>query len=248
MNHNASGSLASMEESQRLYQEAVQLFHSGRLNEALMRLERSLALDPKFPDALESLGVLYAKADRIDEAIETMKRLVKISPNHIMAHTNLSRFYVQKGMILEAEAEQAEARRLSWKEELKAQKLTGSTHEKTPEEEAVDQAKEIQSRIERYQKVIDLDPKDVLGYFSFGSACLEAKRLEEARCALAKAIQVDPKHSPSYFMLGVALEALHQKEEAVKIYEAGVQAADSKGDMIPLRKMEARLRMLRSEN
>ena len=174
-----------------------------------------------------------------------MKRVAKISPNHIMARANLSRFYAQKGMILEAEHEQAEARRLSWKAELQAQKTAGHIKEKTPEEEAKDREKEVQNRIERYQKVIELDPNDVLGYFSLGTALMETRRFEEARHALEKAISVDLKHSPSYFNLGVVLESLNQKEAAVQIYEKGIRVADSRGDIIPLRKMEARLRMLK---
>ena len=235
-----------MEEAERLYQESLALFRSGNLNQAILKLEKSLAFDPQYPDALETLGVLYSKVDRLDDAIEIMKRLTKITPNHIMAHTNLSRFYVQKGMILEAEQEQAEARRLSWKAELHAQKAAGHLKEKTPEQEAKEREREIQNRIERYQKVIELDPHDVLGYFSLGSALMDAKRLEGAREAFEKAISVAPEHSPSYFNLGVVLESLGKIEEACKIYEKGIQVADSRGDMIPLKKMEARLRMLKT--
>ena len=234
-----------MEEANHLYHQSLALFRSGNLNQAIAKLEEALRQNSQFPDALESLGVLYAKADRLDEAIEAMKRLVKIVPNHIMAHTNLSRFYVQKGMILEAEQEQAEARRLSWKAELKAQKAAGTLKEKTPQEEAREREKEIESRIERYQKVIELDPHDVLGYFSLGSAYLDSKRLEEARSVFEKAVIIDPNHSPSYFNLGMTLESLNRFEEAVKVYEKGVHVADSRGDMIPLRKMEARLKMIK---
>lgn len=235
-----------MEDAEHFYQESLVLFRSGHLNQAIEQLEKTLVLNPKFLDALETLGVLYSKVDRLDEAIDTMKQLSRIAPNHIMAHANLSRFYVQKGMILEAEQEQAEARRLSWKAELQAQKSAGRIKEKTPEEETQDREKELQGRIERYQKVIALDPNDVLGYFSLGTALMEAKRLEDACRAFEKAVSVDPNHSPSYFNLGVVLESLNQKEVALGIYEKGIRVADSRGDMIPLRKMEARLRMLKS--
>jgi tetratricopeptide (TPR) repeat protein len=239
---------ARAESAQRcLYQESLELYHSGKLSQAIAKLEKSIALDPKFLDGLEMLGVLYAKVDHLDDAIEMMKRLAKISPNHTMAHANLSRFYVQKGMILEAEQEQAEARRLSWKAELKAQKGV-EEFGRTTEEEAQEQKKEITNRIERYKKVIELDPHDVLGYFSLGSAYLEARELHKARQAFEKAIEVDPNHSPSFFNLGLTLESLNLKQEAIQIYERGIKIADEKGDMIPLKKMEARLQMLRSEN
>lgn len=232
-----------MEETHTLYQNAIELFRKGELQEAIVQLEEALRLDWDFPDALEALGVLYSKVDRLDDAIEAMKRLAKISPNHVMAHANLSRFYVQKGMILEAEQEQAEARRLSWKAELKAERSVSSkAAERSSEADAEDEKRDLESRISRYQKVIQLDPKDVLGYFSLGTAYLEGKRLEEARKAFEQAIQVDPQHSPSYFNLGVTLESLKEPSKAVEVYRKGIKVAEDRGDIIPLRKMEARLR------
>jgi len=237
-----------MGDIERLYHEAITLFRSGDLNLAVFHLERVLTLDSTHLDALEALGVLYAKLDRLDEAIEVMQRLVKASPNHVMAHTNLSRFYIQKGMVLEAEREQAEARRLSWKAELQAQKKENLSLQKSPQELAREEKAELENRISRYQKVIELDPQDVLGYFSLGTAYMDANRLEEARSAFEKALTVDSRHSPSYFSLGVILESLARRKEAVKIYEQGIKVADAKGDMIPLRKMEARLNVLRQES
>src|SRR3989338_10974754 len=127
-----------MESSEALYQAALSHFRSGDVQQAVAQLEKLLSQDSQHPDALEAVGIFYAKLDRLDDAIQTMKRLTKVSPNHIMAHTNLSRFYAQKGMILEAEQEQAEARRLSWKAELQAQKASGQAVQKSPEEEAQD--------------------------------------------------------------------------------------------------------------
>ncbi len=234
-----------MEEAERLYHESLQLFRSGQLPDAVSRLEKSVSLNPQYADALEVLGVLYEKTGRLDEAIRIMKQLIHAAPNHVMAHANLSRFYVQKGMILEAEQEQGEARRLSWKTELRAQKTGEKEKAVDPEENERARKQEIENRIERYKKVIALDPADVLGYFSMGSALLDAKRLEEAREAFEKAVSVDSNHSPSYFSLGLALESLGKKEEAIKIYETGIPVAERRGDMIPLKKMQARLTMLR---
>jgi len=234
-----------MESSEALYQAALSHFRSGDVQQAVAQLEKLLSQDSQHPDALEAVGIFYAKLDRLDDAIQAMKRLVKVSPNHIMAHTNLSRFYAQKGMILEAEREQAEARRLSWKAELKAER--GTARREDPEAEAKEQAEQIQERIHRYLKVIELDPKDVLGYFSLGTAYLDAKRPAEARKAFESAIAVDPGHSPSYFSLGVTLESLQEAARAAEIYRKGVQIADARGDMIPLKKMQARLKALTTE-
>jgi len=55
----------------------------------------------------------------LDSAIELTKKFIEQSPEDILAFTNLSMFYQKKGMIQEAEAAGAEARRLDWKRQLK---------------------------------------------------------------------------------------------------------------------------------
>ncbi len=59
-----------------------------------------------------------AKGD-MDAAIELTKRYIEKNPEDILAFTNLSMFYQKKGMVPEAEAAGAEARRLDWKRQLK---------------------------------------------------------------------------------------------------------------------------------
>lgn len=227
--------------------DALQLYKENRLPEAVAFLEKTLLTNPNEFDALEALGVIYGKMGRLDQAIELMKKLAALNPDGIMAHTNLSQFYAQKGMIDEAEAEQAEARRLSWKAELREKKLSESeiSHILLGDDE--ESQRVLDEKIERYKQVIDLDPNDVLGYFSLGSAYLQGKRFVEAEKTFRKAIEVGKDHSPSYVNLGEALEAMGRKKEAIQVYESGIPVADQKGDMVPLRKMESRIRKIRKE-
>ena len=230
--------------SKNLYQTALHLFKENRIEEAAKTLEQLLSEDPSHSDGLEALGVVYGKLNRLDEAMELMRRLAKVNPDSVMAHANLSQFYMRKGMIQEAEHEQAQARLMSWKAELKAKKLSDSEIEKISLEEAGRFQQGIEEKIEKYKKVIEYDPNDVLGYFTLGTAYLQGKRFLEAMQTLQKAIQVNSGHSPSYVGLGEALEALGMKEDALELYKKGITVADKKGDIIPLRKMENRLRTL----
>lgn len=218
-------------EASQLYQEALGDFRSQRLEEARRKLTQVLAIDPSFEDAYEALSVVLYNQKNYDEAINVLKKWIAMNPHSIMSHTNLSRCYVAKGMILEAEHEQAEARRLTWKAELKAKKM---------EMPKVD----YEGQIARFKKVIEFDPKDVLGYYSLGTVYLEAGRKRDAADTFEKAIEVDPKHSSSYLGLGLALEGLGDKEKASKIYLQGIKVADERGDIMPQRKMESRLRVL----
>jgi tetratricopeptide (TPR) repeat protein len=229
------------------YRHAMIAFRERKIEEAISILEKAVQLDSSYADALESLGVLYANVGRLEEAIQVMKHLAQADPDSIMAHTNLSRFYQQKGLIDEAETEQSEARRLSWKAELKSKKTddVGAIRE-SPLQSPEDEIQQIERRIHVAQKAIAFDPKDVLGYFSLGSVYLDTKRFIEAVDVLQQAVTLDPKHSPSYAGLGQALEQCGRREESVKVYEKGIQVATEKGDIVPLKRMESRLKKLKN--
>ncbi len=223
-----------MEEVSTLYNEALADFRHNQLDLAVQKLSQVLALDPSFDDAYEALSVILYNQKKYDEAAALLKKWMSLNPDSIMAHTNLSRCYVAKGMILEAEKEQAEARRLTWKAELKAKK------QQMP-------AINYEEQIERFKQVIALDPKDVLGYFSLATAYLDSGNARDAADIFEKAIEVDPKHSSSYLGFGLALEQVSDREKAKQIYAKGIRIADELGDMIPLRKMESRLRILKEK-
>lgn len=214
-----------------LYHEALQDFREKRLAEAEAKLRSLIQSNPSFEDAYEALSVILYNQKKYDEAIEILREWLKLNPDSIMSHTNLSRCYVAKGMILEAEHEQAEARKLTWKAELKAKKL---------EMPKVD----IAGQIKRFKQVIELDPSDVLGYFSLGSAYLDAGQKREAIETFEKAVEVDPAHSASYLGLGLSCEALGDLKKAGEIYQKGIQVAAERGDLMTQKKMESRVTAL----
>ena len=216
------------------FEEALRLFKKDKIGEAIQKLESLQAEHPSFEDAFEALAILYEREKRLEDAIATCKKWIRLNPHSIMAHANLSRFYAGKGLIAEAEHEQGEARRLGWIQELKQKKMA------MPKVDP-------QEKIERFKKVITLDPNDVLGYYSLGDAYLENKMIREAREAFEKAVAVDPNHSSSYLGLGTVYQSLGELEKAKDVFEKGVRVADERGDMMTMKKMQARLAQLKNE-
>ena len=79
----------------------------------------ALEIDPKYVDAIHGMTMCYQAKGDLDAAIALTKKYIEQEPEDILAHTNLSMFYMKKGMIKEAEAAGGEARRLDWKRQLK---------------------------------------------------------------------------------------------------------------------------------
>jgi len=91
------------------FEAAVDLFGQGKFQEAVVALGVLIEKNPGFCDAYESLGMVYYKMGRLDEAIEWTEKWVALKPDEAMAHTNLSVFYMKKGDKQRAEEEKAKA-------------------------------------------------------------------------------------------------------------------------------------------
>jgi tetratricopeptide (TPR) repeat protein len=111
-----------MPSKEELYDEAVDLFGDGKLDDAIARYRDAIALDAGYVDAWHGLAMAYNELGRHDDAIEAGKKLCELTPDDILAHTSLSRFYQAAGRVPEAEAEGAKARMLDWKRQLQEAK------------------------------------------------------------------------------------------------------------------------------
>ena len=96
------------------YEKALDFFGAGKFREAEVALLELVNDHPLYADAYEALGRICYKLDRLDDAIQWMNKLSELKPEYAMAHTNLSVFYMKKGMKEKAEEEKAKATVLSF--------------------------------------------------------------------------------------------------------------------------------------
>jgi tetratricopeptide (TPR) repeat protein len=96
-----------------LLQSGFKHFSAENYEQAVVDFEAALKIDPEFDLALNALAQVHNRLGNVDKAIEIVKKLIQIAPDDPVAHTALSRLYVQKGMIKEAEEELAISNQLS---------------------------------------------------------------------------------------------------------------------------------------
>ncbi len=93
--------------------------------------------------------------------------------------------------------------------------------------------------IEAFRQMVAKKPDGFLGRYGLGDKILQSgENLEEAVEHLQVAVELDPVHVASHFSLGRALAKLNRNTEAIKILNAGIDAAISGrsnggGDLVP---------------
>ncbi len=230
------------ENARRFYDEALKLFEADTTDEdetAIHILMEALLLAPEFEDAYEALGVILHRHHRVDDAIYFMKKLAALNANCVMAHTNLSVFYMSQGRIQEAEDEKALANQLEFKQELDARQA-----EKAAKAERERLKAEAEQRIGMFLEVLEIDPEDPVATMGLGQAYIQLDRHADAIPYLETATRVQKDFSAAYLNLGKCHEVLGDVVAARVAYTTGIEVAGRKGDLMPMREMERRLKQL----
>ena len=216
--------------------EAVEKFSSDLEEEAIVYLERAIAVCPRHADAYEALGVILGRHGRYEEAVGLMLQLLDVDPLSVLAHTNLSLYYNQLGRIEDAEREAGEAMRAGLQQKRRDDDLEAAD---TSDEDAA--VSDRERRAEMFRQVLELDPEDALGNFGLGELLVEEGRYSEAVDHLDRALATDPRYSAALLALGKAYEGAGDLAAAAETYRRGVVIAAEKGDLSTANKMQERL-------
>ncbi|CAI2718859.1 CAF17-like 4Fe-4S cluster assembly/insertion protein YgfZ [Nitrospina watsonii] len=233
------------ERAEALHKQALEHYkQEDDLDKPIALLREAIALDPKYAPGYEALGVMLSKQKKLDEAISLMKRLAEIDPTEIMAHTNLSIYYMEQGRIEDAENEKAEATALQFEKMVEESQAKKAREKKAGQDRA-----EQERQLEMFIKVLGIDPIDQVANFGLGSIYFDTGRYEEAVTPLQTVVEHYKDYSAAYLLLGKTLDRLSRKEEAAEVFKKGIAAASKKGDLMPLRDMQNRLnQILHSES
>ncbi|MCA0312712.1 MAG: tetratricopeptide repeat protein [Candidatus Melainabacteria bacterium] len=231
-----------------LFDQALDLFtRQNDTEQAIERLEEALYLNPAYEDAFEALGVILSKHENaegyIDKAISVMEKLVALNPDSIMAHANLSVFYLEKGDKEKAEEEKAISMSIRMRE---AAKLAMQEKKEKEDKEAL--IKESQERIKMFLQVLEIDADDLFANQGLGNCYNILGEYDKAEEYLQKAIAIKPNHTQCYEDLAAALAGQGKIKEAVSAYQKGIEVAAQKGDMQPLKRMKEKLSALEAKS
>jgi predicted Zn-dependent protease len=146
---------------------------------------------------------------------------------------------MSQGRIQEAEDEKALANQLEFKQELDARQA-----EKASKAERERLRAEAEQRIGMFLEVLEIDPEDPVATMGLGQAYIQLDRHADAIPYLETATRVQKDFSAAYLNLGKCHEVLGDVASARVAYTTGIEVAGRKGDLMPMREMERRLKQL----
>jgi len=103
-----------MPTADELYDEAIALQESGKLEEAVDKLEALLAEHPDHALTHAGLSVFYGKLDRHDEAVKHGQKVCELEPDDPFSFMAMSMICQKAGNTTEAERALSQAMEKQW--------------------------------------------------------------------------------------------------------------------------------------
>jgi tetratricopeptide (TPR) repeat protein len=220
----------------------TQIWHDS---ERLWR--HALALDDKSSFAHNNLGLVLAKRDALEEAIDQFRRAVDVDPAFVEAYTNLGNFLAQQGFRDEAIAHLRHALQIEptfvnahntlgniladigaldeaiqhFRKALQTNPQSAMTHYNLGRTLA--KHGDAEEAIVQYRQSLEIDPGDVDVHNNLGLLLLSQGNIDQAILQFREAIRVNPNYAKAYFNLGKVDAQQDRLDEAIANFQKALQ-------------------------
>ncbi|HXE75254.1 MAG TPA: tetratricopeptide repeat protein [Candidatus Xenobia bacterium] len=194
------------------YPMGAAFYERGFLSDAANYLELAVVANPQDNQSLDSLGVVWAKQDRLDQALTAFQRATAIQPDYAEGYFNLGNAYLKAGDSAQAERAFARAAELDPADPEKLLHYSSVLAQNGKNELAA-------TVMERYLK---LQPDDFEGYTQLGILHAKLGSLSRATEEFLRAISLNSEYPDAYRNLGIAYLAQEMPYRAAETLERAV--------------------------
>jgi tetratricopeptide (TPR) repeat protein/ADP-heptose:LPS heptosyltransferase len=199
----------SPKDAQVLYLLGTLCAQMGHSQEALRRLDESLALKPDQPYALINRGNVLKELGQPDDALACYDRAIALKPDCADAYGNRGNVLKDLGRLGAALADYDRVIDLKPAHET-AHNSRGILLQKLDR---------LNDALASYDRAIALNPEYALAFGNRGNVLKEMGRFDEALHSYNKAIALKPDYAAAYNNRGNALRELNRPEEALSSYD-----------------------------
>lgn len=225
------------------------LLKEGKLDEAKISFETTLALDPSSYQAHNNLGAVFVQQGRLEEAIRSFREALQHpSPMRADIHTNLGNLLARASRFDEAaedlrqalmlEPDRADARlslatiaAIRGQHDVAATEFTRLLERHPSHREALMGLGTALSKIPgrekdslaAFSRTLEATPGDAIAHFRMGEVLNKLKRHEEAIASMKESIRLAPQIPDLHNGLGIAYAQTGRFQEAIQCIETAVR-------------------------
>ncbi len=192
-----------------LFRAALANHQAGRLDAAKAGYHEILKLDPKNPDALHHLGIVFLQTGNFKAAIDWINKSLERAPRQPMALSNLAFALVRLGHHRKAVHACNKA----------LQMQPGSVATLVNRANAYLGLGEFRNAEQDYLAVLEADPGNAEYVFNLGNALFEQGAFERAAATFERALSLSPGMAEIATNLGAAYLKLKRQEEALAQFD-----------------------------
>lgn len=160
-----------------------------------------------------NLGIIYAKMERIDDAILQLREAARLEPDYLEAHLVLGVLYDFKNKKEEAIKSYGEILKKDPKNK-EARRFLGDIY--------IDQKKSKEA-IQQFEAILKIDTKDPQAYIDLASAYLRLDMAPKAKAVMEDAKKNGIKNYKIYLVEGLIYVQDNQFKEAIEVYKKALE-------------------------
>jgi predicted O-linked N-acetylglucosamine transferase (SPINDLY family) len=202
----------SAQHIQELLQQAVALHQAGRFAEAKALYQQILIADPRHPDALHLLGVIFLQSGDNAKAVEFISRAIALRPDDPAPYMNI-------GLALKTMGQPDKA--LENYDKAIALK-PGYADAWNNRGAALQDLKRLDEALTSFDKAVALQPNFAEGFNNRGAVLRDLKRPDEALASYDKALALKPGFAEAFSNRGAVLHDLRRLDEALASYDQAI--------------------------
>jgi tetratricopeptide (TPR) repeat protein len=179
------------------------LVEEGKLPEAIEQCRKSLEIAPDYPEAHNTLGNIYGKQGKYDEAIASY-RSAATDLSYADPRNGMADILIKQGKFAEAEAQCREALQLAPMHLPAMFSLATALHKQGKLDEAA----------EYYRRILELKPDLFTPRRYLGNILVAQGKPDQAIPQLLMALKIQPQDADTHVVLGVVLLDKNRIDEA----------------------------------
>jgi tetratricopeptide (TPR) repeat protein len=190
----------------------------GNFDSAYYYMYKGYLLDTLSPEPMHALAQLYARFDKLPEAIHWLERIQSFAPNYMNSAQMLQELKTKQQIIPGGKTDTLENKNPDIEHQSRILRLEQSTYQSY-------QNKNYTKALEELKVLIKINPIRASGYYNnIGMCYLDQQKYHEAIDFFSLAVKEDPNFSTGYNNLGQCFEKLGDKAKAIENYQKAVDS------------------------